>query len=583
MARQQADPSFVLNFFIEELNSDNVHHRLFAANNVALIAAAMGPEHARQELMQFLLKANELDGEVQMSLASYFGSLIKYVGGPEYAHVLLGPLKVLASAEESIVRDKAIESMGVICDSISASNDANLMATCKDLATAEFFTARSSACAFIVKVYGKVNEQNKTNLRLIFKGLVKDETPMVRRSALKYLPALCEALPSNIIIGDVSKEILSQALQDDEDSVRLLLPASLSVISGKLNDSERAALIISCIKQIVKDGSWRVRSSLATELPTIAKPFPVDSVMADICPILLRLLRDPEAETKAAACRSISGILPLLEHQEAYIAEKFVPEIDVLTNDPSSQVRREIGLRLMEVASAIERRAANAQIVPFFTRILHDSDNDASVAALTSLFTYVDKVDLAGMTPAMLPTILEIAFETHWRVKVVIIKLIPSFGRVLGLDEFTKKLFPLVNTWLSDQIFSVRETMAMQLGSLVQLFGVDWASQTLVPVILQFKSNQSYLIRQVTLMCITHLKGTLPLTVLVSKFLPTVLQMATDRIANVKFMVAKTLLLFWGTNDPKVNQQIQACIKTLCNDPDGDVKYFAWGVQLKCQ
>jgi serine/threonine-protein phosphatase 2A regulatory subunit A len=406
---------------------------------------------------------------------------------------------------------------------------------------------------------------------------------MVRRSALKYLPALCEALPSNIIIGDVAKEILTQALQDDEDSVRLLLPASLSVISGKLNDSERAALIVSIIKSIVKDTSWRVRSSLANELPTIAKPFPVDSVMNDVCPLLLRLLRDPEAETKGAACRAISGILSLLEQQEAYIAEKFLPEIDILTNDPASQVRREVALRLMEVAAAIDRRTANAQIVPFFTRILHDSDNEASVAALTSLLKYVEKVDLAGMTPAMLPTILEIAFETHWRVKVVIIKLIPSFARVLGLDEFTKKLFPIVTTWLSDQIFSVRETMAMQLGSLVQLLGVDWASQTLAPVILQFKGNQNYLIRQVTLMCITHLKGFLPLNVLVGKFLPSVLQMATDRIANVKFMVAKTLLLFWGTNDQKVNQQIQACIKTLCNDPDADVKYFAWGVQLKCQ
>jgi serine/threonine-protein phosphatase 2A regulatory subunit A len=251
-----------------------------------------------------------------MSLASSFGSLIKYVGGPECAHVLLGPLKILASAEESIVRDKAIESMGVICDSISASNDANLMTTCKDLAQAEFFTARSSACAFIVKVYGKVNDQNKTNLRQIFKTLVKDETPMVRRSALKYLPALCESLPSNIIIGDVAKEILTQALQDDEDSVRLLFPASLSVISGKLNDTERAALIISIIKSIVKDGSWRVRSALANELPTIAKPFQVDSVMNDICPILLRLLHDPEAETKAAACRRFLVFLHCLHSKK---------------------------------------------------------------------------------------------------------------------------------------------------------------------------------------------------------------------------------------------------------------------------
>jgi hypothetical protein len=102
---------------------------------------------------------------------------------------------------------------------------------------------------------------------------------------------------------------------------------------------------------------------------------------------------------------------------------------------------------------------------------------------------------------------LEIALETHWRVKVVIVKLIPFVTRVLGLDAFTKKLFPIINKWLSDQIFSARETMTMQLGS---------------------------------------------------------------------------PLLFWRTNDQKISQQIQACIKKPCNDPDTEVSYFAWGVQLKC-
>lgn len=584
MARQKADPSFVLNFFIEELNSDNVHHRLFAANNISLVAAAMGPDHARTDLMQFLMSANQLDGEVQMSLAGGLGTLIKYVGGAEYAHVLLGPLKVLASAEESIVRDKAIESMGTICDAIPAANaDTNLMTTFKDLAGAEFFTARASACAFIVKIYSKVSDPNKTQLRNIFKTLVKDETPMVRRSALKYLPKLCEALPANIIIGEVAKEILENSENDDEDSVRLLLPATLSVISGKLSDNERLTLIIPLVKNIVKDGSWRVRSALANELPTIAKPFTQESVMNDICLLLFCLMRDPEAETKTAACKAISGILALLKGQEAFIADKFVPEIGNLTNDGAPQVRREVALRLMELASVIDRHSANASIVPLFVQILRESDNEASVALLTSLLTYVDKVDLAGMTPAILPVILEIAGETHWRVKVVIIKLIPSFANVLGIDEFTKKLFPLVNTWLSDSIYSVREQMSSQLGALVQQFGVDWGTQALAPVILQFKNNQNYLIRQVTLMCVNHLQGFLPMNVLVKNFLPVVLHMSNDRVANVKFQVAKTLLLFVGTNEPKVNQQVQACLKTLSNDSDTDVKYFACMALLKCQ
>jgi serine/threonine-protein phosphatase 2A regulatory subunit A len=269
--------------------------------------------------------------------------------------------------------------------------------------------------------------------------------------------------------------------------------------------------------------------------------------------------------------------------QEAFIAEKFIPEVDGLINDGSPQVRREVALRLMELASMIDKRADNAQIVPLFIRILHDSDNEASVAALSSLLKFVDNVDLAGMTPAILPVILEIALETHWRVKVVIIKLIPALANVLGLDEFSKKLFPLVGTWLADSIFSVRDQMATQLGPLVQQFGADWAGQTLTPLILSFKGHQSYLIRQVTIMCVNHLQGFLPPAALAKQFLTPVTQMANDKIANVRFGVAKALVLFWGSGDAKNNQTIQACIKNLANDSDPDVKFYACAVQLKCQ
>lgn len=584
MTRPQTDPSFVLNFFTEELNSDNVHHRLFAANNISLVAAAMGPEHARTDLMTFLKTANQLDGEVQMSLAGCLGSLVKYVGGPEHAHVLLGPLIILASAEESIVRDKAIESMGMVCNEIPAGNaDNSLMATARDLATAEFFTARSSACAFIVKIYAKVNETNKASLRQIYKSLAKDETPMVRRSALKNLPQLCEDLPANIIVSEIAKDILSNSVNDDEDSVRLLLPSSLSVISGKLSDSDRESLITTLGKLIVKDGSWRVRSAFANELTSIAKPFNVDVIMNELCPLLFRLLRDPEAETKTAAVKAASGMLSLLTKQGSFVAEKFIPEISTLTSDGSPQVRREVALHLMELAPVIGNHNTTASIVPVFQQILHDNDNDASVALLKSLLKHVDQIDLNSITPSILPVILEIAKETHWRVKVVIIELTPSFARVLGLDDFNRKLFPLVQDWLSDLIYSVREQMTIQLGPLVQQFGQDWAVNTLSPVILNLKNHQNYLVRQVTLSSIARLQPHLPINVFIKQFLPTVLQMSTDKVPNVKFLVAKTLLLFVGANDQKVSQQIQATLKVLSNDADNDVKYFACMAMLKCQ
>lgn len=584
MSKQQADPSFVLNFFKDQLSNENVRRRLFAANNVCIIASAMGPEHASNELMQFLLEANQLDSEVQMALAGQFGNLIKYVGGPDNAHVLLGPLKALASADEPIVRERAISSIEAVCQAIPAANaDGYMMQECKDLASAEFFTARASACAAIVKTYEKVNESNKTALRALYKSLVKDETPMVRRSALKYLPELCTALPSNIILGEVAKDILKCSISDDEDSVRLLLPASLSIISEKLNDTDRVALIVSLLKMLVKDGSWRVRTQLAIELPTISQPFPQDAIKEHICPIIFRLLRDPEAEAKSAACKSISGILALLGEQEEFIAEKFIPEISALTSDVSPQVRREVAFRIMEIASVIDRHNTTASIVPLFIQILRDNDNDASGALLQSLLQYVDKIDLAGMTPTIFPVILEISGETHWRVKIQIIRLIPPFAKVLGNDEFMKKLFALVYSWLSDSIYSVREEMASQLGELVRLFGVDWAVQCLCPVITKLNKNQNFLIRQVTFISLMHLQEVLPPAVLTKQFLSIVLGMANDRVPNIRFMVAKSLAIFLGSNDPKTNQQIQITLKQLQQDEDKDVRDFAEITLQKCQ
>jgi hypothetical protein len=79
-------------------------------------------------------------------------------------------------------------------------------------------------------------------------------------------------------------------------------------------------------------------------------------------------------------------------------------------------------------------------------------------------------------------------------------------------------------------------------------------------------------------MCITNLKRFLRLNVLVGQFLPMVFRMARDRLADVKFMAAKTVLLFSVTNDQMLHQQIQACIQALHNVPDVrlSISHGAW-------
>jgi hypothetical protein len=46
------------------------------------------------------------EDEVLLALSEELGNFVEYVGGPEHAGVLLGPLESLANVEEAVVREK---------------------------------------------------------------------------------------------------------------------------------------------------------------------------------------------------------------------------------------------------------------------------------------------------------------------------------------------------------------------------------------------------------------------------------------------------------------------------------------------
>lgn len=48
------------------------------------------------------------EDEVLLTLAGELGDFVEYLGGPQYAHILLQPLENLAAVEETMVRDKVI-------------------------------------------------------------------------------------------------------------------------------------------------------------------------------------------------------------------------------------------------------------------------------------------------------------------------------------------------------------------------------------------------------------------------------------------------------------------------------------------
>jgi serine/threonine-protein phosphatase 2A regulatory subunit A len=54
-----------------------------------------------------------------LALAEQLGEFVPLVGGAEFAHYLLTPLESLATCEETVVRDKAVQSLKIIAGSHS--------------------------------------------------------------------------------------------------------------------------------------------------------------------------------------------------------------------------------------------------------------------------------------------------------------------------------------------------------------------------------------------------------------------------------------------------------------------------------
>jgi hypothetical protein len=92
---------------MDELRSEDVQLRLNAIRRVSTIALALGPDRARDELIPFLQESVDDEDEVLLALADELGkNFEEYIGGKEYAHMLLGPLENLSAVEETLVRDK---------------------------------------------------------------------------------------------------------------------------------------------------------------------------------------------------------------------------------------------------------------------------------------------------------------------------------------------------------------------------------------------------------------------------------------------------------------------------------------------
>ncbi|NXD88768.1 2AAA phosphatase, partial [Halcyon senegalensis] len=157
MAAADGDDSlYPIAVLIDELRNEDVQLRLNSIKKLSTIALALGVERTRSELLPFLTEPSRGDGGV--AVVPPLTPFLPVVPQP--------PLESLATVEETVVRDKAVESLRAVSHEHAPPDlEGHFVPLVKRLAGGDWFTSRTSACGLFSVCYPRVSSPVKAELR----------------------------------------------------------------------------------------------------------------------------------------------------------------------------------------------------------------------------------------------------------------------------------------------------------------------------------------------------------------------------------------------------------------------------------
>ncbi|ODA77130.1 hypothetical protein RJ55_07648 [Drechmeria coniospora] len=502
-APNSSDELYPIAVLIDELKHDDVLLRLNAIHRLSTIALALGAEQ--------------------------LGSFIEFVGGPQWGHVLLSPLENLAAIEEPVVRDKAVESLNKICESLSTQQVEEYFTPLTiRLSKADWFTSKVSGCGLYTAPYKKVSPPIQEQLRQQFGLLVHDDTPMVRRQAATNMAKFVKEMTAAVAIEEMIP-LFQHLVQDDQDSVRLLtveILISIAEVVPKEQQSSHGVLLTS-LRNLIEDKSWRIAKAVDEEV-----------VSRDLVPAFVKLLKDNEAEVRTAIAGQIPGFCHLVDRTT--LLNDIMGSIEDLVSDTSQHVRAALGTQISGLAPILGKQETIDHLLPMFLQMLKDEFPEVRLHIISKLELVNQVIGIDLLSQSLLPAIVQLAEDKQWRVRLAIIEYIPLLASQLGVQFFDEKLSTLCMGWLGDTVFSIREAATHNLKKLTEVFGVAWANEQIIPKVMGMGSHPNYLYRMTTCFAISTLASVVSMDVIATSILPMLDKMVDDDIPNIRFNVAKT-------------------------------------------
>ena len=156
--QDEMDQISTIALLIDDLSSEDPNAKLHSIQRLKQIAALLGPDRTAQELVPMLtelIDKIDCNPELMMNLAEQLGNLPEILKTSANLAVLLDPLEIMIGNDDSVVRDKAIESMkrvGRLLDPVTHLEQ-KYLPMLKRQRKGDLFAMRIAACHLYADIY----------------------------------------------------------------------------------------------------------------------------------------------------------------------------------------------------------------------------------------------------------------------------------------------------------------------------------------------------------------------------------------------------------------------------------------------
>ena len=464
-------------------------------------------------------------------------------------------------------------------------------------------TVVRAACAHLLSIpYPSLRDHLKSVFRTIFFNLSRDSSIAVRVAACSALKSFIPVVADQQVISELAQLFAQQSADKEfliressvENCIQLaetlvgpkkncLLPsvrdfskdASPNIrrifahhflricqaMSGGMEQREMAELFM----KLATDETREVRSTLAHDFLRICQAMSGGMEQREMVELFMKLAADKTQEVRSTLAKNVIGFSLLIQKDQAIVLLPVIPEL------VSRQNRYEIARLVMQLSKLIGLHHTITSLLPHFSSLLQDKFPKFAENFPPQITAAMDSQTLGN---CLSDAIRSLATDGEWRVRELVVKEIPFMADHLGVS-FDSFFGPLLVQSLCDPVSDVRLAAGNVARCLAKCLGQEWANASLIPAVLALLSEH-WSRRMSVLYALRQTSSVLGEEIITRRILPTVCQLSTDDVPNIRLNCCKALgelILKFETSSARA--LILPVLTRLSYDIDRDVQFYA--------